>query len=82
MRSSADIANEIAAKEKELSTALDKEQEIEQSILLLQRDILEKQHAKKELEITDSKAKNIIKKLNIELRLLRSEFWSCKNSGC
>jgi len=78
---SADISNQITEKENELANALENQQKVEQEILLLQRDILELQYKKKNLEITNSKAKHNIKQLNIEIKLLTSKFWLAKNSG-
>lgn len=80
-QSSAEIANEIAEKENELATALENELKVEQEILLLQREILTLQGKKKDLELTSSKAKHLVKKINIELRLLKGQFWSSKNAG-
>lgn len=80
-KSSAEIANQIAEQENELAKALDNQLIIEQEILLLQRNILELQIHKKDLEISNSNAKHLIKKLNIEISLLQKQFWKVKNSG-
>ena len=79
--SSAEVANEMVEKENAFAEALEDQQRIEQAILLLQRDILGLQHKKKELDISNSQAKHILKKFSIELRLLKHKFWSCKNQG-
>jgi len=80
-KSSAEIGNDIAELEKQLTEALESQHQVEQAILLLQRDILDKQRAKKDLEIANSKATHLVRKLTIETRLLRGAFWSCKNQG-
>ena len=79
--SSAQISNIIDEKEKELSGAVTNYYTTEQAKLTLQKEILEKQTIKKDLEIALSKAGHILRQLNIELKLLRSKFWSVKNSG-
>jgi hypothetical protein len=79
--SSAEISNLIDEKEKALSQALKDYYIIEQEKLILQKEILKAQTRKKDLEISLSKAGHILRQLNIELKLLRSKFWSSKNSG-
>lgn len=79
--SSAEISVEIDKKENELAGAIKNSYTVEQEKLLLQREILTKQTQKKDLEIALSKAGHIVKQLNIELKLLRSAFWTAKNSG-
>jgi hypothetical protein len=79
--SSAEISNIIDQKEKELSQAIKDYFIIEQEKLILQKTILEHQTCKKDLEISLSKAGHILRQLNIELKLLRSKFWSNKNAG-
>lgn len=80
-RSSADLSQDIANKEKELSQLLDNQQTIEQEILLFQRQILDLQGKKKDLEIDNGKAKHLIRKMNIEIKILTKRFWSVRNSG-
>ena len=80
-KSSAEISNEIAEKENELADILTNQQSIEQEILILQRDILELQRKKKDLEISNSKARHLVKKCTIEISLLKNKFWQVKNSG-
>lgn len=79
--SSAQISNIIDTKEAELSGAIKNYYIIEQEKLILQREILEKQTCKKDLEINLSKAGHIVRQLNIQLKLLRNSFWKAKNSG-
>ena len=80
-RSSSEIAVEIANTEIEYSKALEGLQVVEEAILLLQKDIIDKQSKKKDLEYSCSKAKYNVRQLNIKLRILRASFWSAKNSG-
>ena len=80
-RTSAEIANEIVERENLLTSALGNQYTVEQAILTLQRDILGLQSRKKDLEIDNSKAKHIVRKLQIEIKLLEKSFWKAKNSG-
>lgn len=79
--SATQIGNIIDEKEKELSEAIKNYYLIEQEKLILQKTILEHQTRKKDLEIALSKAGHILRQLNIELKLLKSKFWSARNSG-
>jgi len=78
---SAEISNIIDEKERELSGALKQYYLVEQEKLILQKEILEKQTVKKDLEIALSKAGHMLRQLNVELKLLRNKFWSNKNAG-
>lgn len=80
-RSSADISQEIANKEKELGKLNTEQFTIEQEILLLQRAILERYGTKKDLEIANGKAKHLIRQKSIEIKLLEKQFWAAKNAG-
>ena len=80
-RTSAEIANEIVERENLLTSALGNQYTVEQAILTLQRDILGLQSRKKDLEIDNSKAKHIVRKLQIEIKLLEKSFWKAKNGG-
>ena len=82
MLSSSEISQMIADKENELKTAITADYEVEQAILTHQRNILELQHKKKELEIARSKSNYSIKKIKIEISTLTKSFWHSKNSGC
>ncbi len=79
--SSAQIGNVIDEKEKELSGAITNYYVIDQEKLNLQKEILIKQTLKKDLEIKLSIAGHIVRQINIEIKLLKSKFWSAKNSG-
>ena len=79
--SSSEIANLISDKEKELGIATNAYYDIEQEKLLLQRQILELRIKLKDLEVSLSKAGQNLKKIQLELKALRSFFWNAKNSG-
>lgn len=81
MKSSSELSQEIANKENDLKKVIGYDYKVEQAILVLQRDILEKQREKKELEISRSKSNYNIKKIKIEISQLTKEFWATKNSG-
>ena len=79
--SAAEIDTKIVELEKELKTCIGSHEVVEQEKLLLQREILNLQVRKKDLEISLSKSMSNIKQLTISLRILRSHFWSARNSG-
>jgi len=79
--SSSEISNIMDKKERELSEAITSYYMVEQEKLSLQKEILEKQTKKKDLEIALSKAGHILRQLNIEIKLLKNKFWSNKNAG-
>ena len=79
--SSSEIGLKIDEKDKELAKLLNDYHIIEQEKLLLQRDILERQVRRKDLEIALSKSSHSIKQINIERKLLRSFFWKARESG-
>ena len=79
--SSAEISNLIASKEKELGISTSAYYDIEQEKLLLQRQILELRIRQKDLEVALSKAGQNLKKMQLELKALRSFFWNARESG-
>jgi len=79
--SAAEIDTKIVEMEKVLKSCIGSHEVVEQEKLLLQRDILNLQVKKKDLEMALSKSMSNIRQLNISLRILRSQFWSSKNSG-
>ena len=81
MKSSAEISNDIATLENKLKEVILFDYKVEQAILILQRDILEKQKSKKELEISRSKSNYNIKKLKIEISTTTKSFWAARQSG-
>ena len=78
-KSASELSGELTEKNKELSVALKSLHTIEQEILLLQREILEKGLRKKDLEISCNKAKHNVRQLGISVKMLTSEFWNTKN---
>lgn len=79
--SSADISNLIAEQEKELGVATSAFYDVEQEKLLLQRQILELRIKQKDLEVSLSKAGQNLKKMQMELKVLRNFFWQARESG-
>lgn len=80
-KTAAEISNLIDEKAKELSLALKSHYTLEQEKLLLQRDILDLQRRKKDIEISLSKSLHNLKQMSIEQGLLKNAFFSAKNSG-
>jgi hypothetical protein len=80
-KTSAEIGVEIDAKDKEISQAIREKEIVEQAIISLDRDILEKRIQKKELEMSLSKAHHIITQKKIERTSLNNAFWHAKNQG-
>ncbi len=76
-----EIDEKIVELEKELRQAIVAHETVEQSKLLLQREILTIQVKKKDFEMSLSKSATNIRQLNVTLRIARSKFWSAKNSG-
>ena len=68
-------------KENEYADALQSCHTLQQEKLLVQRDILEKEMKKKNLDITLNKANHNRKQLEVEIKLLTHWFWRVKNSG-
>ena len=79
--SSAEISNLISDKEKELGVATSAYYDVEQEKLSLQRQILELRIKQKDLEVALSKAGQNLKKMQLELKALRSFFWNARESG-
>ena len=78
MRTLEIIGNEIVTKQKELKEAQTSQYEVEDKILHLQKDIINKQAEKKDLEIIASKGKYNIRQINIDLKMLTASFWNLK----
>lgn len=76
-----EIDEEIVELEKELKRSISAHERVEQEKLSLQKDILNLQVRKKDLEMSLSKSLTNIRQLNISLRIARSKFWSVKNGG-
>jgi len=73
-KSSAELANDIAEKDKEIAQAIATKEVVHQEILSLRKK-------KIDLDVALSKARYNIDKLKIERSLLNHKFWECKNSG-
>lgn len=80
-KSSLEISDMIDEKEKELSDIMVDQNTVDLEIIGISKNILELQGKKKDLQLADSKAKHLIKTLNIQLRFLRNQFWRVKNEG-
>ena len=80
-KSSSELSQLISDRENDLKTVITNDYEVETAILELQRDILDKQRQKKELEIAKSKSGHNIKQLKLEISTLTKDFWRVKNSG-
>ena len=78
MRSLETVGNEIVEKQKALKEAQTSQYEVEDKILHLQKDIINKQAEKKDLEIVAGKGKYNIRQLNIDIKMLSAEFWNLK----
>ena len=80
-KSSAEIGLEIDKKEVELQAAIKDLSTIEQEILLLRRQIIDMQGKRTDLEFAKSKASQNLRLIQSELRILKQNFWACKNEG-
>ena len=77
----AEIDTKIVELEKELKSCIVSHEVVEQEKLSFQRDILNLQVKKKDVEMSLSKSMSNIRQLTISLRILKSQFWQAKNSG-
>ena len=80
-RSSHDVSQLIDEKEKEKSESLKSQYTIAEEINILDQKILTLRKEKKELEMTKMKADHNVRQIAIELNLLKTEFWTAKESG-
>lgn len=76
-----ELDNEKVEKEKELKLAQQNLYQVEQAELELARQMAQLQAQRKDYQVAISKAKHIVKMLNIDIRILESQFWSAKNGG-
>lgn len=74
------IENERTEKQKELNRANDRYHLLEDERLQFQKQIIELQSAKKDIEIALNKGSKIIKTLKNDISILTNEFWQRKNS--
>lgn len=68
------------SKEKELQKAQLNLHEVELKILELSKQIVILQGQKKDLQISESKAKQIVRTLNLDIKIIISEFWAAKDN--
>jgi hypothetical protein len=73
-KTSADYANDIAQKDKEISEAIAAKEIVANSIFTLRRQAMDLNQAM-------SKCRYNIDKLKLERSLLNHSFWAAKNSG-
>ena len=81
MKSSSELSQIIADKEKKLMELNNQEHIVEQEILKHQREILNLQLKKKDLEQALSKAKHNTRQMKLEISTVKSNFWNTKNQG-
>lgn len=73
-KTAAELANEIAEKDKEISKAIADKEVVANEMFILRRK-------KMDLDQVMSKARYNIDKLKLERSLLNHSFWSAKNQG-
>lgn len=66
-------------KEKELQKAQQVLSTVEIEELEIGKEIIDLQSKRKSLQISISKAKQIVRTLNLDIKILISEFWKTKN---
>lgn len=74
-----EIENIRVEKLNELNTRQDYAALIKEEILKIQFNIIDLQKKKKELEISYEKAAQVVRQLNIQIKILTSKFWSARN---
>lgn len=74
-----EISNQIVDKEKALKMAEDHLSAVQLQILSLQKEIIEKQSSKKDLEIFAEKGKHVVKQLRLDISILNKQYWQNKN---
>lgn len=80
-KTSYDISLLIDEKEKELRTMIGAEAIVSAENHDLIKKMLELKIKKKDSDISLDKAHSLVRNIESELRVLRSAFWSAKNSG-
>lgn len=78
LHTTTEIENYRVTKIKELQEARKTRNLIRQNKLQVQREIITKQAEKKDLEIAEDKANNIIAELHTEIELAKIRYWSVK----
>lgn len=79
--SSADISQVISDTEQELKETIQARGVVQEKIHLISREILEKEINKKDLSIALSRARDNVRTLELDIAILKSKFWSARNSG-
>jgi DNA-directed RNA polymerase len=67
-------------KEKELQEAQNNLYEVEHEELLVSKRIVMLQAEKKDYQIAASKARQIVRTLNLDIKILTSEFWRARDN--
>jgi len=80
-KTSAEIGVELDELEKSYQKAINAAATIEQEILLLQRQIIDLQGKKKDLEYIKSKGTQNLRVIASELRVMKNMFFATRNSG-
>lgn len=78
---SVEIRNLSDERERELQKANEYLSTVVQERLRLQRQIIEIQLRKKDLEIAEEKATHVVRSIRSDLNILENAFWAAKNSG-
>lgn len=68
-------------KEKELRQAQAELHSVELAELELSKTIIQLQGKRKDLQIAISKARQIVRTLNLDIKILTSDFWAARNGG-
>ena len=79
--SASEIDNIKVEKEKELQKAHANLHEVELKELEIAKQIVVLQGQRKDLQIAGSKAKQIVRTLNLDIKIITSAFWNAKNGG-
>jgi len=79
-KTASEIDNMKVAKEKELQKAQADLHEVELAELHIAKKIVILQGERKDLQIAGSKAKQIVRTLNLDIKILTSEFWRVKDN--
>ena len=79
--SASEIDNIKVETEKKLQKAQANLHTIELEELVLAKQIVILQGQRKDLQIAGSKAKQIVRTLNLDIKIITSAFWNAKNGG-
>lgn len=80
-RTSAEISNEIADKEREQKQMNEAHRVVQQEKMDIERQIIELELKKKNLSMSLAQSAHSLKQNRIEIKLLTNEFWSAKDAG-